>query len=78
LKTQVKTLKTEPATWKVLVDPKSDLPEQKVLTRSLASTAFSPVSHEGELVTLFMPPNARFWRFQTAKATRQLTDGSPQ
>jgi hypothetical protein len=28
---QVKTLKTAPATWRVLVNPKSDLPEQKSL-----------------------------------------------
>jgi hypothetical protein len=32
LQAQVKTLKTDPATWKVLVNPQSDLPEQKVLT----------------------------------------------
>ncbi|QJW97251.1 ATP-binding protein [Frigoriglobus tundricola] len=32
LQAQVKTLKTDPATWKVLVNPQADLPEQKVLT----------------------------------------------
>ena len=32
LQAQVKTLKTDPATWKVLVNPQPDLPEQKVLT----------------------------------------------
>ena len=32
LHTQVKTIKVEPATWKLLVNPQADLPEQKVLT----------------------------------------------
>jgi hypothetical protein len=32
LQTQLKGLKAEPATWKVLVNPQPDLPEQKVLT----------------------------------------------
>ncbi len=32
LQAQTKGLKTDPATWKVLVNPQADLPEQKVLT----------------------------------------------
>lgn len=32
LQAHVKSLKTEPATWRVLVNPQADLPEQKVLT----------------------------------------------
>jgi outer membrane protein TolC len=32
LQTQTKGLKTDPAPWKVLVNPQADLPEQKVLT----------------------------------------------
>lgn len=32
LHAQTKALKTEPATWRVLVNPQADLPEQKVLT----------------------------------------------
>jgi hypothetical protein len=32
LQAQVKGMKTDPATWKVLVNPQGDLPEQKVLT----------------------------------------------
>jgi hypothetical protein len=32
IQSQVKSIKTEPASWRVLVNPQADLPEQKVLT----------------------------------------------
>jgi len=48
LQAQVKTLKTEPATWRVLVNPQADLPEQKVLTLLILPPEFV-WSEEGQL-----------------------------
>ncbi len=47
LQTQAKGMKTDPATWKVLVNPQADLPEQKVLTLLVMSP--ESVWEEGQL-----------------------------
>jgi hypothetical protein len=58
LRQQIKNLRPEPATWKVLVDPEADLPEQKALTILIMppscvwSDGSSAIAVEGRLLKI--------------------------